>query len=161
LSVDAWGVENNAYIHRRTPDALLRRNIRGDVRSLPFQSSFFDFAYETCLCYLPPRDVPRAIRELHRVVKIGVHFGGITSDMTKEVMEEHDLLRGVQTVMTLWQWSELFLQNGFRLASVSARSLERVWRIETNANEGGFPWYSGADAMRFCFYTKIHPEASF
>jgi hypothetical protein len=41
---------------------------------------------------------------------------------------------------------------------VSARSLERVWRIETNANEGGFPWYSGADAMRFCFYTKIHPE---
>ena len=76
---------------------------------------------------------------------------------TREVMEEHDLLRGVQTVMTLWQWSELFLQNGFRLASVSARSLERVWRIETNANEGGFPWYSGAAAMRFCFYTKTHP----
>ena len=70
---------------------------------------------------------------------------------------EHDLLRGVQTVMTLWQWSELFLQNGFRLASVSARSLERVWRIETNANEGGFPWYSGADTMRSCFYTKIQP----
>ena len=72
-------------------------------------------------------------------------------------MEEHDLLRGVQTVLTLWQWSELFLQNGFRLASVSARSLERVWRIETNPNEGGFPWYSGADTMRFGFYTKIQP----
>jgi monoamine oxidase/SAM-dependent methyltransferase len=157
LGVEAWGVENNAYIYRRTPAALLRRNLRGDVRSLPFESSFFDFAYETCLCYLPPRDVQRAIRELHRVVKIGVHFGGITSDMTRQVMEEHDLLRGVQTVMTLWQWSELFLQNGFRLAAVSAQLLERVWRIETNANEGGFPWYSGADAMRFCFYTKIHP----
>ena len=92
------------------------------------------------------------------MVKIGIHFGGITADMTGEVMEGHDLLRGVQTVMTLWQWSELFLQNGFRLAPVSARSLERVWRIETNANEGGFPWYSGADAMCFCFYTKIHSE---
>jgi SAM-dependent methyltransferase len=95
LSVEAWGVENNPYIHRRTP-ALLRRNLRGDVRSLPFQSSFFDFAYDTCLCYLPPRDVPRAIRELHRTVKIGIHFGGITTDMTREVIEEHDLLRGVQ-----------------------------------------------------------------
>jgi SAM-dependent methyltransferase len=96
LSVEAWGVENNLYIHRRTPAALLRRNLRGDVRSLPFQSSFFDFAYDTCLCYLPPRDVPRAIRELHRTVKIGIHFGGITTDMTREVIEEHDLLRGVQ-----------------------------------------------------------------
>jgi hypothetical protein len=55
----------------------------------------------------------------------------------------------VQTVMTLWQWSELFLKNGFRLASVSPHSLERVWRIETKANEGDFPWYTGAAAMRF------------
>jgi hypothetical protein len=60
--------------------------------------------------------------------------------------------------MTLWQWSELFLKNGFRLASVSPQSLERVWRIETKANEGDFPWYTGADAMRFCFYTKIPPD---
>ena len=73
------------------------------------------------------------------MVKVGVYFGGITSDMTKEVIEEHDLLYGVQTVMTLWQWSELFLKNGFRLASVSPQSLERVWRIETKANEGDLP----------------------
>ena len=99
-----------------------------------------------------------AIRELHRVVKVGVYFGGITSDMTREVIEEHDLLYEVQTVMTLWQWSELFLKNGFRLASVSPQSLERVWRIETKANEGDFPWYTGADAMRFCFYTKIRQD---
>jgi hypothetical protein len=57
--------------------------------------------------------------------------------------------------MTLWQWSDLFLKNGFRLASVSPQSLERVWRIETKANEDDFPWYTGADAMRYCFYTKI------
>ena len=158
LGVEAWGVEKSAHIHRRTPAALRRRNVLGDVRSLPFESDFFDFAYETCLCYLPPRDVEQAIRELHRVVKVGVYFGGITSDMTREVIEEHDLLYEVQTVMTLWQWSELFLKNGFRLASVSPQSLERVWRIETKANEGDFPWYTGADAMRFCFYTKIRQD---
>jgi SAM-dependent methyltransferase len=151
LGVEAWGIENNAHIHRRTPAALRRRNLLGDVRSLPFASDFFDFAYETCLCYLPPRDVEQAIRELHRVVKIGVHFGDITSDMTSEVIKEHDLLYAVQTVMTLWQWSDLFLKNGFRLASISPQSLRRVWRVETKANEGGLPWYTDADAMRFCF----------
>ena len=156
LGVKAWGVEKNANIHRRTPVALRRRNVLGDVRSLPFASDFFDFAYETCLCYLPPRDVEQAIRELHRVVRVGVYFGGITSDMTRKVIKEHDLLYEVRTVMTLWQWSDLFLKNGFRLASVSPQSLRRVWRIETKANQGGLPWYTGADAMRFCFYTKIH-----
>ena len=64
------------------------------MRSLPFESDFFDFAYETCLCYVLPRDVEQAICELHRVVKVGVYFGGITSDMTREVIEEHDLLDG-------------------------------------------------------------------
>jgi monoamine oxidase/SAM-dependent methyltransferase len=158
LGAEAWGVEKSAYIHRRTPTALRPRNVLGDVRSLPFESDFFHFAYETCLCYLPPRDVEQAIRELHRVVKIGVFFGGITSDMTREVIEKHDLLRGVRTLMTLWQWSELFLKNGFRLAAVSPQSLERAWRIETKANEGDFPWYTGADAMRLCFYTKISKD---
>jgi monoamine oxidase/SAM-dependent methyltransferase len=155
LGVEAWGVEKNAHIHRRTPTALRRRNVLGDVRSLPFADDSFDFVYETCLCYLPPRHVEQAIRELHRVVKIGVHFGDITADMTREVIKEHDLLYSVRTVMTLWQWSELFLKNGFRLASISPQSLGRVWRIETKANEGGLPWYTGADAMRFCFYTKV------
>ena len=107
---------------------------------------------------MPPRDVEQAIRELHRVVKVGVYFGGITSDMAKEVIEVHDLLDGVQTIMTLWEWSELFLKNGFRLASVSPQSLKRVWQIETKSNEGDFPWYTGAEAMRFCFYTKIHRD---
>jgi monoamine oxidase/SAM-dependent methyltransferase len=155
LGVEAWGIEKNAHIHRRTPPALRRRNLLGNVCSLPFESNFFDFAYETCLCYLRPGEVEQAIRELHRVVKVGVYFGGITSDMTKEVIEEHDLLYGVQTLMTLWQWSELFLKNGFRRASVTPQSLARVWRIETKANDGDYSWYTGANAMRFCFYTKV------
>jgi hypothetical protein len=71
---------------------------------------------------------------------------------------KHDLLDGVQTIMTLWEWSELFLKNGFRLASVSPQSLKRVWQIETKSNEGDFSWYTGAEAMRFCFYTKIHRD---
>jgi hypothetical protein len=76
-------------------------------------------------------------------------FGGIASDMTKEVMEEHDLLRGVQTVMTLWQWSELFLQNGFRLAPVSPDRLSRsfasssAWRAHSRQDPPLICWASG------------------
>jgi ubiquinone/menaquinone biosynthesis C-methylase UbiE len=53
MKVDAWGVENNQYIHSQTPKKWRSRTVRGDVRTLPFEDESFDFVYETCLCYLP------------------------------------------------------------------------------------------------------------
>ena len=53
MKVDAWGVENNEYIHAQTPTKWRSRNLSGDVRKLPFADASFDFVYETCLCYLP------------------------------------------------------------------------------------------------------------
>src|SRR5262249_35809984 len=82
----------------------------------PFEDDSFDFVYDTCLCYLPEEDLDIAISELFRVVRKGVFFGGITSDMTKEVIERHELFRGVQTLMSTWEWSERFKKHGFRMA---------------------------------------------
>ena len=53
INVDAWGVENNEYIHSQTPRKWRSRNLMGDVRRLQFPDGSFDFVYETCLCYLP------------------------------------------------------------------------------------------------------------
>src|SRR4029453_1425736 len=36
LGVEAWGIENNAYIHSKTPEKLRDRNLLGDVRKMPF-----------------------------------------------------------------------------------------------------------------------------
>ena len=157
FGVEAWGIENNAAMHAQTAKKWLDRNFLGDVCHLPFEDGAFDFVYETCLCYLPPDKLDAAIKELYRVCRVGVYFGSITSDMTMEVIEEHDLFEGVQSLMTLWEWSETFIKNGFRPASISPKALAKAWKIETEANEGDFAWYPDMDAMRCCFYSR--PDA--
>jgi protoporphyrinogen oxidase/SAM-dependent methyltransferase len=157
IGIEAWGIENSAYIHARTPPECRERNILGDVRQLPFPDGSFDFVYETCLCYLAEEDVETAIRELFRVCRIGVFMGGITSDMMPDVIEQHDIFEGVNTLTTLWDWSEKFIRQGFRIATCDPKVLARAWKIEVKSNEGGSPWYPGAGAMRYCFYSK--PDA--
>jgi monoamine oxidase/SAM-dependent methyltransferase len=154
IGIDAWGIENSAYVHGKTPKAYLKKNILGDVRKLPFADNAFDFIYETCLCYLSGDDLQAAIRELYRVCKVGIFFGSITSDMRAEVIEQHDLFEGIATLTTLWDWSELFVRNGFKIATCDPRIIAQCWKIEVEANEGGSPWYANAETMRFCFYSK-------
>ena len=47
LGIEAWGIENNAYIHSKTPEELRERNLLGDVREMPFEDGSFDFLYDT------------------------------------------------------------------------------------------------------------------
>jgi len=154
LGVEAWGIENSAYIYARTLPQWKHRNLFGDVRALPFEDNSFDFVYDTCLCYLPEHDLDKAISELFRVVRTGLLFGSITSDMTREVIEQHELFHGVQTLMTTWEWSEQFLKNGFRMAIHDSKVLKKAWRIESSSNQGDYPWYPDMNVLRGCFFTK-------
>jgi protoporphyrinogen oxidase/SAM-dependent methyltransferase len=158
VGVDAWGVENSVYAHSRTIPQWRRRNILGDVCAMPFLADQFDFLYDTCLCYVQPKDVDGAIREMSRVCRTGIFFGAITSDMTREVIQKHDLFYEVRTLHTLREWSEKFLKNGWRLADVDAEQLARAWKRETDANEGDCPWYESKETMRYCFYTKVRGQ---
>jgi monoamine oxidase/SAM-dependent methyltransferase len=157
LGVEAWGVENSAYIHGKTAKKWLKRNLLGDVRNLPFPDNSFDFVYDTCLCHLPEEDLDRAIQELFRVCRVGVFYGGYTSDMTPGVIEAYDIFEDARSLFTLWEWSELFMRNGFRVATSDRKRLARAWKIETDANEGDVPWYPDAESMRYCFYSKPNP----
>ena len=94
---------------------------------------------------------------MFRVCRVGVFFGGITSDMTETVIEKHDLFEGVQTLCSLGDWMELFRKQGFRPAVTDIKVLKRIWKIENDANVGGDQWYPSMDAMRYCFYSK--PDA--
>jgi monoamine oxidase/phosphohistidine phosphatase SixA/SAM-dependent methyltransferase len=151
--VDAWGVENNRYIHRRTPRRLLVKNILGDVRDLPFADDYFDFAYETCLCYIAPDSVDAAIRELHRVTRLGVFFGSVTTDANRKFVKKQDLFYGLKTLRTMEEWSNSFLRNGFGLAVSDPQVLAKIWETELRAYEGE-TWYPAPKTMRYCFYTK-------
>ena len=78
--------------------------------------------------------------------------------MTREVIEAHDLFDQVRSFLTLWEWSEAFLRQGFRLAVTDPKVVARAWKIEVKSNEGDFPWYPDGESMRHCFFTK--PGAS-
>ena len=157
LGVEAWGVENSEHIHRQTPAKWKSRNLRGDVRKLPFPDNSFDFVYDTCLCHLPEGDLDQAIRELFRVCRVGLFYGGYSSDMTPTVIEAYDIYEDATSLFTLWEWSEIFMRNGFRVATSDQKRLARAWKIEVNANDGEYHWYPDPDTMRYCFYSK--PDA--
>lgn len=155
VGVEAWGVENNVYMHSKTHSKWKSRNLFGNICSLPFEDNSFDFAYETCLCYVDEKQIDKAISELHRVVKKGIIFGSITSDMTKEVIEKHDIFYAVKTLCTTWEWSEKFLRNGFRLSIMDSKVLSQIWKFETDGDDDEDLWYPNQETMRYCFFTKV------
>jgi SAM-dependent methyltransferase len=153
--IDAWGVENNRYIHGKTPKALRKYNKLGSLTKLPFKTGEFDFVYETSLCHVSDRQVTRAVRELNRVVKIGFVFGSITSDMAPALIDRYDLLRGVKKLGTWWEWSELFFGNGFDLSMHRRDCTDAVWDATLAANKGPGDWYADADSLRYSFFDKV------
>ena len=156
--IDAWGIENNRYIHGKTPKALKKYNKLGSIADMPFKAGEFDFVFETSLCHLGDKQVARAIRELNRVVKTGLVFGSITSDMAPALVDRYDLLRGVKKLGTWWEWSELFFGNGFDLAMHRRDCTDEVWAATLAANKGPGQWYADADSLRYSFFDKVEDE---
>jgi monoamine oxidase/SAM-dependent methyltransferase len=152
--IEAWGIENNKYIHSQTPVKWRKRNLLGDIRKLPFPDGHFAFVYETCLAHVPEDQLGAAIRELHRVCRRGVIFASLTSDMNPELFKR-DLLTGVRALMPTWEWGELFTANGFGIAATDTDTLDRLWRCEEKYNEGDDNWYPDRDSLRYCFYNKL------
>ncbi|AHY49741.1 FAD-dependent oxidoreductase [Bradyrhizobium japonicum] len=156
--IDAFGIENNRAIHARTPKALKKYNKLGSITDMPFKDGAFDFVFETSLCHISPKQVVRAIRELNRVVKTGLVFGSITSDMASVVIDRYDLLRGVKKLGTWWEWSELFFGNGFDLSMHRKDCTDALWEATLAANKGPGQWYADADSLRYSFFDKVEDE---
>ncbi|TAK48064.1 MAG: methyltransferase domain-containing protein [Xanthobacteraceae bacterium] len=156
--IDAWGVENNRYIHARTPEALKPYNVFGSLTKLPFKDGEFDFVFETSLCHVSEKQVRRAVRELHRVVGKGLLFGSVTSDLQHKVIERYDLMRGVQKFGTWWEWSELFFNSGFDLSMNRRDSLDAVWKRTLEAGKGPGNWFDDAESLRYSFFDKIDED---
>ena len=158
VDIDAWGIENNRYIHGLTEKKTLKRNLLGDVRKLPFKDGQFDFVYDTTLAYLSERKAVKAIKELHRVTKRGVIFASASTDIAPQMIQKYRLFDGVKTLLTLWEWSELFLANGFDLEVNSDRTLKKLWRLEENARGGDGSWYNDIESIRYCYFTKSNGD---
>jgi SAM-dependent methyltransferase len=161
LGVEAWGIENNAYIHSRTPEEWRERNLLGDVCKMPFEDDAFDFVYVTCLVHLPEEKIGQAVEELFRVCRVGVVLQGVTTDMTEEVIEEYELFAGLQTFWTFEEWSDPMIRVGFELAVSNPVLLDKVWNIEQGAEGDDFDWYPNKEAMKYSFFSKPQVERKF
>jgi SAM-dependent methyltransferase len=153
--VDAWGIENNRAIHAMTPKALQKYCRLGSIVDMPFKDDEFDFVFETSLCHVANKQVPRAVRELNRVVKSGLVFGSVTSDMAPELIDRYDLLHGVRKLGTWWEWSELFFNNGFDLSMNRSDCTDALWTATLAANKGPGQWYADSDSLRYSFFDKV------
>jgi protoporphyrinogen oxidase/SAM-dependent methyltransferase len=156
--IDAWGIENNRAIHAKTPKVLKKFNKLGSIVDMPFKDAAFDFVFETGLCHVAENQVGRAIRELNRVVKTGVVFGSVTSDMAPAVIDRYDLLRGVKKLGTWWEWSELFFGNGFDLSMHRHDCTDALWAATLAANKGPGQWYADSDSLRYSFFDKVEGD---
>ena len=114
--------------------------------------------FETSLCHVSEKQVARAVRELNRVVRTGLVFGSVTSDMAPAIIDRYDLLRGVKKLGTWWEWSELFFSNGFDLSMHRRDTMDEVWTATLAANKGPWHWYADADSLRYSFFDKIEDE---
>jgi monoamine oxidase/SAM-dependent methyltransferase len=158
LGIDAWGIENSRYIHARTPNALKKFNKLGSILDMPFKDGEFDFVFETSLCHVAEKRVVKAIRELNRVVKTGLVFGSVTSDISVAVIDRYDLLRGVRKLGTWWEWSELFSGDGFDLSMRRCDCTGELWAATLAANKGPGQWYCDSDALRYSLFDKIKAD---
>ncbi len=156
--VDAWGVENNRAIHAQTPSDVAAYNRLGTVTDLPFEDGEFDFVFETSLCHVSERLVPKAVRELGRVTRTGLVFGSVTSDLSPAIVDRFDLLRGVKKLATWWEWSELFFNNGFESAMHRHDCTEDVWAAALAAGKGPGQWYAEAESLRYSFFDKTEDD---
>jgi protoporphyrinogen oxidase/SAM-dependent methyltransferase len=156
--VDAWGIESNRAIHARTPKELKKYNILGSITDLPFKDDQFDFVYETSLCHVGDKQVVKAIGELRRVIRKGLVFGSITSDLSAALIDKYNLLRGVKKLGTWWEWSELFFSNGFDLSMHRRDVTEALWDATLAANKGPGQWYADADSLRYSFFDKTSDD---
>jgi SAM-dependent methyltransferase len=153
--IDAWGIENNRAIHGKTPRALKKFNKLGSIVDMPFRDGEFDFVFETSLCHVAEKQVARAVRELNRVVKTGLVFGSVTSDMAPALIDRYDLLRGVNKLGTWWEWSELFFSSGFDLSMHRRDCTDALWAATLAANKGPGQWYADSDSLRYSFFDKV------
>jgi len=156
--IDAWGIENNRVIHASTPRELKKFNKLGSIVDLPFKDGEFDFVFETSLCHVAENRVAKAIRELNRVVKTGLVFGSVTSDMAPALIDRYDLMRGVRKLGTWWEWSELFFNNGFDLSMHRHDCTDELWAATLAANKGPGQWYADSESLRYSFFDKVEDD---
>jgi hypothetical protein len=154
--IDAWGIENNRAAHAQARRRRCKSTISlGSIGRSAVQEREFDFVYrdEPVPCH-GCAGPDRACANCIRVVKTGLVFGSVTSDLPAALIDQYNLLRGVKKLGTWWEWSELFFNSGFDLSMNRRDVTDALWEATIAANKGPGHWYADADSLRYSFFDK-------
>jgi monoamine oxidase/SAM-dependent methyltransferase len=152
LGFEAWGITPHLHEHGSQAQRQWRNNLVGDMTDLPFRDGYFDVVIERGLCCLPRERVASAIMELRRVVRRGVILGSVTTDLAIDLLERYDLVAGVTTLTSRWDWSDMMFAHGFDYALNDPARAARAWKRAEEAGAGPGHWYEDCDALRYCIY---------
>ena len=150
----AWGLEN-AKILVAGPASQIGTTASyfdGDLTALPFPDAHFDIIVETGLCYLPREQVGFAAGELRRVAKRGVVLGSVTCDVAVDLIERYDLLAGVATLTSRWDWAEQLSFSGLDIALLDPARLALAWERAQTAGAGPGSWYDEPESLLYSLY---------
>ena len=160
VGLDAWGAENNGFIHNQTPPDTKPFNLFCDAAMLPFPDGHFDVIYETCLAHLPKRKIGKVLAEFYRVARKGVIFGSVTSELAIAALDLCDLSQGIHLFRSWGEWSELFSDFNFGLALHDPERQAAAWALTVNARRDPGIWFEDEESLQYCLYSKSSDEGA-
>lgn len=159
LGYDAWGVERDPVAHGATPPDLARHNLLVEDGKLPFPDRDFFAVIDTGLYRLPTDETDAFIRELERLTQHGLFLGSLTLDLSIDVIERYDLMKGAEFLGSRWDWSEKLYPVGFTHALLESPRLDTAWARAQEAGAGHGHWFEDIEAILYCFFALAETRA--
>lgn len=152
LGFDAIGVEPNRSIWSQTPQDQRDYNLCCELEHLRLPTGYFDVVLDTGLCRFERPKLVGLLKEVRRLTRLGLVLGSVTTDLPIEFVERKQLLAGIGTLASRWDWSDQLLAVGFTFALADPRHLDVAWKRTMAAGVGPGDWYEDPESLLYCFF---------
>ena len=152
LGFDAIGIEPNRSVWSDTPKDAQAFNLCCTLDELKLPSGYFDVVLDTGLCRFERAQLGDVLKEVRRVTRRGLVLGSVTTDLPIEFIERKQLLAGMGTLASRWDWSDQLLAVGFGFALADPQRLDVAWKQSVEAGAAPGEWYEDPESLLYCFF---------
>ncbi|QJP12775.1 NAD(P)-binding protein [Starkeya sp. ORNL1] len=152
LGFDAIGIEPSRSVWAKTPRELREVNLCCALADMKLAAGYFDVVLDTGLCRFERAQLSDLLKEVRRVTRYGLVLGSATVDLPIEFVERKELLSGIGTFTSRWDWADQLIAVGFGFALADPRRLDVVWKKTVAAGLASGVWYEDPESVLYCFY---------